>query len=153
MSMHRRHRLHAVLSWHRECWSIFLWSGNLLAASFFVRGHTAWWITLRDRASWVEDTVLTRRRWWRSVCYASRHEGGVLMRRWQRRSVSYITHGWRWARQREGWCRRASSSADKLGDAVQLVLVEVGDQAVTRELICHEQRSLRVRGCAAGVRG
>ena len=99
MSLHYHRRRHAVLSWWcREHWSVFLRLGNLLAASFFMRGHTAWRITPQDRASWGEETVLTRRGRWRSVSCSSWRKGAVLMQRRRRCSVSYIARGWRWVR-------------------------------------------------------
>lgn len=68
MSVHCCQRRHAVLSWWcQERFSIFLRPRDLLEASFFMRGHTAWRITPYDHASWGEDTVLTRRRRWCSV--------------------------------------------------------------------------------------
>ena len=68
-----------------------------------------------------------RRQRGRSVSRVSWCEGVVLVRRWWRHSVSYVACGWRWTRQREGWCRRAPGSADKLGNVVQQVDVEIVD--------------------------
>ena len=65
--------------------------------------------------------------------------------------MSYVARIWGMARQRERWCGGVPSGTDKLGDAVQPVLVEVVDRAVAQELACHEQRGLRVRGGAASV--
>ena len=86
------------------------------------------------------------------MSHTSQHEGAILVRRGRRRSVSHIARSRGRARQREGWCRRSPRGTDELGDAVQLVLVEVVDRAVAQELACHEQRSLCVRGGAANVR-
>ena len=59
MSTHRRRRRHAVLLWWRkESRSVLLRSTDLLAASFFMRGHTAWRITPWDYAPWGEETAL-----------------------------------------------------------------------------------------------
>jgi len=52
---------------------------------------------------------------------------------------------------RERRCGRAPSGADELSNAVQPVVVEVADRAVTQELACHEQRGQRVRGRATTV--
>ena len=51
-----------------------------------------------------------------------------------------------------GMVQENPRGADELGDAVQPVLVEVVDQAITQDLACHEQRSLRVHGCTPSVR-
>ena len=45
--------------------------------------------------------------------------------------MSYAALNWRWTRQRERRCGRAPSGADKLGDAVQPVFIEVIDGAIT----------------------
>ena len=143
----------AILTWWCwKRWSVFLRTGNLLETSFFMRGHVVLWVAPLGRASWSKDVILMRGRLRRSLRRAPRREGAILVLRGRRRSVSHIARSRGRARQREGWCRRASSSADKLGDAVQPVLVEVINRAVTQELACHEQRGLCVRGCAASVR-
>ena len=66
--------------------------------------------------------------------------------------MSYVARSWRWTRQREGRCGGAPCGADKLGDAVQPVLVEVIDGAVAQEFARHAQHGLRIRGSATGVR-
>ena len=63
--------------------------------------------------------------------------------RHQRRMEGEIARGWR---------RGAPCGADELGDASKPLLVEVVDGAVVQELVCQEQRSMRVRGSVTGVR-
>ena len=65
--------------------------------------------------------------------------------------MSYVARGWRRVRQREGRRRGAPCGADKLGDAVKPVLVEVIDGAVAQELACHAQSGLRIHGSATGM--
>ena len=65
--------------------------------------------------------------------------------------MSYVTRSWRRARQREGRRRGAPRGADKLGDAVEPVLVEVVDGAVAEELARHAQSSQRIHGGATSV--
>ena len=68
----------AILTWRCwERWSIFLWTGDLLATSFFVREHTARGIMLRDRTSWSKGVVLMRWRRRRSMSRTSRREGAI----------------------------------------------------------------------------
>ena len=66
--------------------------------------------------------------------------------------MGHVARSGRRMRQQEGWCGRAPGGADKLGDAVQRVLVEVVDWAVAQEFACREQRGLRVHGPATSVR-
>ena len=65
--------------------------------------------------------------------------------------MGHAARGWRRARQREGRRRGAPCGADKLGDAVEPVLVEVVDGAVAQELARHAQSGLRVHGSATSV--
>ena len=65
--------------------------------------------------------------------------------------MGYAARGWRRARQREGLRRGAPYSADKLGDAVEPVLVEVVDRAVAQELVRHEERGPCIHGSATNV--
>ena len=123
-SMPCRYRWRAVLPqqsvlarWREEQRSVFLWSRDFLTTSFFTRGHGTWRVASWSRAPW--------------------RQGAVLGQRWWRRSVSYVARSWRRARQREGRCRGAPCGVDELGDAVEPVLVEVVDRAVTQELVRH----------------
>ena len=134
-----RYRWRAVLPqqpvlarWRKERRSIFLWSRDFLTASFFTRGR---WT--QRVASWIRAP-------WR--------EGAVLGQRWWRCFTSCVARGWRRARQRVGQRRGAPCDADKLGDAVKPVLVEVVDWAVARELVHHEERDPSIGGDATGVR-
>ena len=69
-----------------------------------------------------------------------------MVQRWRRCFMSYVARGWRRARQRVGRRRGAPCGADKLGDAVKLVLVEVNDRLVAQELVRHEERSPCIHG-------
>ena len=62
--------------------------------------------------------------------------------------MGHAARGWRRARWREGRCRGAPYGADKLGDAVEPVLVEVANGAVAQELVRHEERGPCVHGRA-----
>ena len=90
-----------------ERWSVLLRARDFLAASFFAHGRRTWWVAPRSRAPW--------------------RQGAVLVQRWWRCFMSYVARGWRRARQREGRRRGAPSGADKLGNAVEPVLLEVID--------------------------
>ena len=128
---HRRRR--AVLTRRRgERRCSFSWPRDFLAASLFARGRRTWRITPWGRAPW--------------------RQGAVLGQRWWRRAMSLVARGWRRGRQREGRRRGAPCGADKLGDAVEPVLVEVVDRAVAQELVRHEEHGLRVHGSVASVR-
>ena len=65
----------------------------------------------------------------------------------------YVSCSGRWLGQRARWCSRISGGADELGNAVELVLVEVIDQAVAQELARHEQRGLHVRWATTSMGG
>ena len=65
--------------------------------------------------------------------------------------MGYAARGWRRARQREGRRRGAPCGADKVGDTVELVLIEVADGAVAQELARHAQSGLRVHGITTNV--
>ena len=68
-----------------------------------------------------------------------RREGTILVLRGRRRSMSHVARSQERARQQEGWCRRVPRSADELGDAGELVLIEVVDGAIVQELPRQEQ--------------
>ena len=60
----------------------------------------------------------------------------------------------RWLlRQGVGRCDGDPGRVDKLSDPLEPLLVEVVDQAVAKELPCHEQGGLRVRGAVTRVGG
>ena len=65
--------------------------------------------------------------------------------------MSPVARGWLRGRQRVGRCRRAPCGADELGDAVEPLLIEVVDGAVTQELVRRKQSGLRIRGGATSV--
>ena len=66
--------------------------------------------------------------------------------------MSLVAHGWLRGRQREGRRRRAPCGADELGDAVEPLLIEVVDGAVTQELIHRDERGPCLHGSAVHVR-
>ena len=65
--------------------------------------------------------------------------------------MGHAARSWRRLRQREGRRKGAPCSADKLGDAVEPVLVEFVDGAVAQELTRHAQSGLRVHGSTTSV--
>ena len=62
--------------------------------------------------------------------------------------MSHVACGWRRVRQREGRRRGAPCGTDELGDAVEPLLVDVVDGAVAQELVCRDERSSSLHGCA-----
>ena len=65
--------------------------------------------------------------------------------------MSCVARSRRRARRREGRRRGAPCGADKLGDAVEPVLVEVVDGVVAQELACHAQSGLHVHRSMTSV--
>ena len=66
--------------------------------------------------------------------------------------MSPVARGWLRGRQRVGRRRRAPCGADELGDAVEPLLIEVVDGAVTQELVRRDERGLFLHGSAVRVR-
>ena len=66
--------------------------------------------------------------------------------------MSTVARGWLRGRQRVGRRRRAPYGADELGDAVEPLLIEVVDGAVTQELVLRDERSPCLHGSAVRVR-
>ena len=60
--------------------------------------------------------------------------------------MSYLAGSWRRVRRREERHRGAPCGADKLGDAVEPVLVDIVDRAVAQELVRHEECGPCVHG-------
>ena len=65
--------------------------------------------------------------------------------------MSPVARGWLRGRQRVGRRRIAPCGADELGDAVEPLLVEVVDGAVTQELIRREEHGPCLHGSAVRV--
>ena len=114
-----------------KCGCSFSRPRNFLAASLFTRGHQARWIAPWGRAPWRQGTILGSRRW--------------------RHTTSPVARGVLRGRQRVGRRQRAPRGTDKLGDAVEPLLIDVIDGAVTQELVRHEERGLRIHGSATCV--
>ena len=53
--------------------------------------------------------------------------------------MSPVAHGWLRGRQRVGRRRRAPYGMDEPGDAVEPLLIDVVDGAVTQELVRHDE--------------
>ena len=129
----RHCRRRAVLMrWRGERRCSFSRPWDFLTASFFTRGRRARWITPRRRAPWCQVTVLGLR-WWRHA-------------------MSPVARGWLRGRQGVGRRRRAPCGADELGDAVEPLLIEVVDGAVTQELVRHDERGPCLHGSAVRMR-
>ena len=62
--------------------------------------------------------------------------------------MSPVARGWLRGRQRVGQRRRAPYGADELGDAVEPFFVDVIDGTVAQELVCRDERSSSLHGCA-----
>ena len=65
--------------------------------------------------------------------------------------MSPVPRGWLRGRQRVGRRRRAPYGADELGDAVEPLLIEVVDGAVTQELIRRDERGMCFHGSTVHV--
>ena len=121
-----------ILAQQSEEWgSVLLRRRDFLTASFFARRRGTRQVTSWGRAPW--------------------RQGAVLGQRWWRCSVSYVARSRRRVRRREGRRRGAPCGADELGDAVELVLVEVVDRAIAQELVRHEEHGPCVHGSATSV--
>ena len=110
----------------------FLRMRDLLAALLLLRGRWTERVPSRGHAPWGQGTFLRRRRW--------------------RCLQSCIARVGRRVMQQEGRRRGAPCGADELGDASEPLFVEVVDGTVVQELTRQEQRGVRVRGSATGVR-
>ena len=62
--------------------------------------------------------------------------------------MSPVARGWLRGRQRVGRRRRAPCGADELGDAVEPFFVDVVEGTVAQELVCRDERSSSLHGCA-----
>ena len=66
--------------------------------------------------------------------------------------MSHVACGWWRVGQRVGQRRGAPRGVDELGDAIEPLLVEVVDGAVTQELVRRDERGLFLHGSAVRVR-
>ena len=66
--------------------------------------------------------------------------------------MSPVARGWLRGRQRVGRRRRAPCGADELGDAVEPLIIEVVDGALTQELVRRDERDPCLHGSTVHVR-
>ena len=112
----------------REHSGSFLGARNLLAALLLLRWRRTERVPPRCQAPWGEGAFLRGRR--------------------LRRPRSFIARAGRGAVQQDGRRRRAPCGANKLGDTVEPLFVDVVDWAVAQELVCHDERSSSLHGRA-----
>ena len=74
--------------------------------------------------------------------------GVFLERKRLVRLRSFVARARRGVAQRNGRRGRAPCSADELGDAVEPFFVDVVDGTVAQELVCRDERSSSLHGCA-----
>ena len=74
--------------------------------------------------------------------------GAFLKRRRPGHRRGFTARAGRGAVQRNKRRRRAPCGADELGDAVEPFFVDVIDGTVARELVCRDERSSSLHGCA-----
>ena len=101
---------------------------DFLAALLLPRWHLTERVPPRGDAPWSHGTFLRRRRLGHPRSFVARAGRGAV--------------------QRNGWRRRAPCGADDLGDAVESFFVDVVDGMVAQELVCHDERSSSLHGCA-----
>ena len=114
--------------WSRERPGSFLRARDFLDALLFPRWHLTEQVPPRGHAPWSHGAFFRRRR--------------------LGRPRSFVTRAGRGAVQRNGRRRRAPCGADDLGDAVEPFFVDVIDGTVAQELICRDERSSSLHGCA-----
>ena len=114
--------------WSRERPGSFLRARDFLAALLLLRWHLTERVPPRGHAPWSHGAFLRRRR--------------------PGRRRSLVARAGRGAVQRNGRRRRAPCSADELGDAVEPLFVDVVDGTVAQELVCRDERSSSLHGCA-----
>ena len=114
--------------WSREHPGSFLRARVFLAALLLPRWH-------------LTERVLPKG-------HAPRSHGAFLRRRRPGRRRSFVARAGRGAVQWNGRCRRAPCGADELGDAVEPFFVDVVDGTVAQELVCRDERSSSLHGCA-----
>ena len=114
--------------WSRERPGSFLRARDFLAALLLPRWHLTERVPPRGHAPWSHGAFLRRRR--------------------PGRRRSLIARAGRGAVQRNGRRRRAPCGADELGDAVEPFFIDVIDRTVAQELVCRNERSSSLHGCA-----
>ena len=114
--------------WSRERSGSFSRARDFLAALLLPRWHLTERVTPRGHAPWSHGAFLRRRR---------------LGCRW-----SVVARAGRGAVQRNGRRRRAPCGADELSDAVEPFFIDVVDGTVAQELVCRDERSSSLHGCA-----
>ena len=121
-------RIMAATCWSRERPVSFLRARDFLAALLLPRWHLTERVPPGGHAPWGLGAFLRRRR--------------------LGHPRSFVTRAGRGAVQRNGWHRRAPCGADELGDAVEPFFVDVVDGTVAQELVCCDERSSSLHGCA-----
>ena len=114
--------------WSRERPGSFLRARDFLAALLLPRWHLTERVPPRGHAPWSHGAFLRRRR--------------------PGRRRSFVARAGRGAVQRNGRRRRAPCGTDELGDAVEPFFVDVVDGTVAQELVCRDERSSSLHGCA-----
>ena len=114
--------------WSRERPGSFLRARDFLAALLLPRWHLTERVPPRGHAPWSHGAFLRRRR--------------------PGRRRSFVARAGRGAVQRNGRRRRAPCGADELGDAVEPFFVDVVDGTVAQELVCRDECSPSLHGCA-----
>ena len=114
--------------WRRERPGSFLRARDFLAALLLLRWHLTERVPPRGHAPWSRGVFLRRRRLGRPRSFVARAGQGAV--------------------QPNGRRRRAPCGADELGDAVEPLLVDIVDGAVAQELVCRDERSSSLHGCA-----
>ena len=101
---------------------------DFLAALLLLRWHLTERVPPRGHAPWSHGAFLRRRRLGRPQSFVARAGRGAV--------------------QRNGRRGRAPYGADKLGDAVEPLVVDVVDGTVAQELVCRDEHSSSLQGCA-----
>ena len=118
----------AATCWSRERPGSFLRARDFLAALLLPRWHLTERVPPRGHTSWSHGVFLRGRR--------------------PGRRRSLVACAGRGAVQRDERRRRAPCGTDELGDAVKPFFVDVVDGTVAQELICRDERSSSLHGCA-----
>ena len=117
-----------LTSWSKEHSGSFLRARDFFTALLLLRWRLPERVPPRGHAPWSHGTFLWRRR--------------------PGRRRSFVARVGRGAVQRNGRRRRAPCGADELGDAVEPFFVDVIDGMVAQELVCRDERSSSLHGCA-----
>ena len=123
-----RSRSMVATCWNRERPGSFLRARDFLAALLLPRWHLTERVPPRGHASWSHGVFLSGRR--------------------PGRRRSLVARAGRGAVQWNGRRRRAPRGANELGDAVEPFFVDIVDGTVAQELVCRDERSSSLHGCA-----